>query len=135
LHRDGQWLPMRSSGISYPLGIVAHHEYQEQRVALKPGDVLLLQTDGLQDAMNTGQEFYGEERLLRFLEGLSLHSFTSKEIRDAILADVRAFMGKAHQYDDMTVIVIKCLTEINTPGGEGTPPSVPCSSDAALKAG
>jgi len=135
LYRDGRWLPLCSNGIAYPLGIVAHHEYQEQRVALKPGDVLLLQTDGLQDAMNTGQEFYGEERLLRFLEGLSLHSFTSKEIRDAILADVRAFMGKAHQYDDMTVIVIKCLTEINTPGGEGTPPSVPCSSDAALKAG
>ncbi|HPI72200.1 MAG TPA: PP2C family protein-serine/threonine phosphatase, partial [bacterium] len=111
----GQGLPMRSSGISYPLGIVAHHEYQEQRGALKPGDVVLLQTDGLQDAMNKGQEFYGEERLLRFLESVPTHSLTSKEIRDVILADVRAFVGKAHQYDDMTVIVIKCLDKINAP--------------------
>jgi serine phosphatase RsbU (regulator of sigma subunit) len=66
-----------------------------------------LRTDGLQDAMNRSKEFYGEERLLRFLAQLDVASRTAREIRDAILADVQAFTGDMHHYDDMTVVVIK----------------------------
>jgi ligand-binding sensor domain-containing protein len=109
LYSGGRWQLLQGNGSPYPIGVRKGHLYQEQKVQLHPGDILLLQSDGLQDAMNRAREFYGEERLMTFLQGLDGAGRSAREIRDAILADVRAFTGDVHHYDDMTVIVIKVL--------------------------
>jgi ligand-binding sensor domain-containing protein len=102
-----EWRALNSSGTPYPLGLREQHTYEEQQVQLQAGDCVILRTDGLHDAMNRSREFYGEDRLLQFLARLEVGARTAREIRDAIVADVQAFTGDMHHYDDMTVIVIK----------------------------
>jgi sigma-B regulation protein RsbU (phosphoserine phosphatase) len=81
--------------------------YRECIIRVTPGDVLLLQTDGLIEAQNQRREFYGEERVRNVLKSLATGSMRSCQIRDAILEDVRRFVGSAQQQDDMTVVVVK----------------------------
>jgi serine phosphatase RsbU (regulator of sigma subunit)/HAMP domain-containing protein len=78
---------------------------QEQAIPLEKGDVYLLFTDGLSEAMNPQAELFGEGRLAHILndsEGL-----TTEEIRERILREVRAFAGEATQADDMTLVLLK----------------------------
>jgi sigma-B regulation protein RsbU (phosphoserine phosphatase) len=79
--------------------------YQTASVELKPGDVLVLYTDGVTEAMNADQtEEYEEKRLIECVrENLSL---SSKEILDAIIEDITHF-SNGIQYDDITVLVLK----------------------------
>jgi ligand-binding sensor domain-containing protein/serine phosphatase RsbU (regulator of sigma subunit) len=109
LLRDGSVEAVDTVGAPFPLGIRRDHEYGERRIATRPGDVFLLQTDGVLEAQNHVREFYGEHRLQDLLRGLETSSLTSHEIRDAILAGVQQFIGKAPQFDDMTVVVLKVL--------------------------
>jgi serine phosphatase RsbU (regulator of sigma subunit) len=80
---------------------------QEEVVPLEKGDVFLLFTDGLSEAMNAEAELFGEGRLARILretEGLQ-----ADEIRERILLEVRAFAGGAIQADDMTLVILKVV--------------------------
>jgi sigma-B regulation protein RsbU (phosphoserine phosphatase) len=87
--------------------MVLNPDYQEAVFRVASGDVLLLQTDGIVEAQNQAKEFYGEERVQSLLRSLTVESLTSREIRDALLADVHRFVGAASQHDDMTVVVVK----------------------------
>ena len=46
-----------------PLGIVDGTEYPEDEIVLKPGDQILLHTDGVTDAKNADDQEFGSERL------------------------------------------------------------------------
>ncbi len=110
LLKSGDQLQMlKSAGSPHPLGLLPESRYEETIVQLKPGDVLILQTDGLLDTMNHSQHFYGEERLHQLLREMDMALMSARDIRDAILADVQSFCGTAHRFDDMTVIVVKVL--------------------------
>ncbi len=109
LYSEGAWRILRGSGPPYPIGVRKNHLYQDKRVRLLPGEIIILQTDGIQDAMNRGKAFYGEERLLTFLRGLDCATMNAQQIRDTIIADVQAFTNGVHPFDDMTVIVIRVL--------------------------
>ncbi len=100
---------LKSTGALHPLGLLSDNKYEEKRLQLQAGDVLILQTDGLLDTMNHSQQFYGEERLHGVLRVLDMAAMNAREIRDAILADVQAFCGNAHRFDDMTIVVVKVL--------------------------
>src|SRR5262245_43931939 len=80
---------------------------QEQELALEPGDVFLLFTDGLSEAMNAQAELFGEGRLARVLK--ETEGLTTDAIRERILAEVRAFAGEATQADDMTLVILKVV--------------------------
>ncbi len=108
-YSGGRWRALPGDGSPYPIGVRENHVYSEQSVQLQPGDLVLLQTDGLEDAMNRAREFYGEERLLRFLQGYNAEGRSAQEVRDALLTDVRRFIGDVHHYDDLTLIVVKVL--------------------------
>jgi serine phosphatase RsbU (regulator of sigma subunit) len=82
---------------------------EEQEVPLLPGDVFLLFTDGLSEAMNSGAELFGEGRLRRILEqGAELGS---EEMRERILEEVRRFVGDEAPHDDLTLVVLKVAPE------------------------
>ena len=72
--------------------------YRSRRLALAPGDALLLYTDGVTEAMNVAGELYGEARLERAL-GRAGASFVSD-----IRADVSGFVRGAEQSDDITML-------------------------------
>jgi serine phosphatase RsbU (regulator of sigma subunit) len=82
---------------------------EENEVPLEPGDFFLFFTDGLSEAMNAGSELFGEGRLRRILEESG--SLGSEELRERILEEVRRFVGDALPHDDLTLVVLKVVSE------------------------
>jgi len=78
---------------------------EEVRIPFRKGDCFVFYTDGFPEAMNKQQEEYGDHRLA---ESAKAHAQRrAAEIVEGLLGDVRMFMGKARQHDDMTVVVVK----------------------------
>jgi serine phosphatase RsbU (regulator of sigma subunit) len=73
----------------------------DQVIQLEPGDIMLLYTDGITEALNASGEPFGTDRLCEVLERHSSEPTTS--ICDHVLAAVRGFM--VQQDDDMTLLV------------------------------
>lgn len=80
---------------------------------LGKGEILLLYTDGITEAMNSDGQIYGEQRLEHALQasvGLSL-----PEMAASLLADVKKYAGDEEQSDDETLLYLKfsgsCLTK------------------------
>jgi serine phosphatase RsbU (regulator of sigma subunit) len=80
---------------------------QEEELDLRSGDAFLFFTDGLSEAMNGASELFGEGRLSRILA--ESERLTTEQIRETILAEVRAFAGGAAQADDMTMVILKVV--------------------------
>jgi len=80
---------------------------EEAEVPLASGDLFLFFTDGLSEAMNTRSELFGEGRLRTILE--ESRALSGEELKDRILAEIRAFVGGAAQHDDMTLVVLKVI--------------------------
>jgi sigma-B regulation protein RsbU (phosphoserine phosphatase) len=96
---------VETEGDNFPLGILEDVDYQETRLTLKPGDSLVLYTDGVVEAMNPHQEIYGFERLLATVQESSLLS--ADGLLQRIVGDVNGFAGGAPQHDDVTLIVMR----------------------------
>jgi sigma-B regulation protein RsbU (phosphoserine phosphatase) len=95
--------PLRAQGIV--LGIVPQPQFEQLSLTMRPGDVLLLYTDGVTEAMNAQRELFGDDRLAAVLR--ANHRRGPQEILDAVLAEVTAFAGGQSQADDITMVVIK----------------------------
>ena len=78
---------------------------EEEQVSLQNGDVIVLYTDGITEAMNGEEDLFGEGRLNRIVEEHG--HLPSGELRERILREIEAFVGGADQHDDMTMILIK----------------------------
>jgi phosphoserine phosphatase RsbU/P len=94
---------LAATGIA--MGAVANADYSQVNLQLAPGDVLVLYTDGITEAENTGLEMFGVERLetiIRTSRGMS-----ANELSQEILNAVKAFTGDYPQSDDITLMVIR----------------------------
>jgi sigma-B regulation protein RsbU (phosphoserine phosphatase) len=78
---------------------------EEERVALYAGDIIVLYTDGITEAMNADSELFGDQRLSQIVEEHG--HLESGELRERILREIEAFVGGADQHDDMTMILMK----------------------------
>jgi hypothetical protein len=87
------------------LGAFETARYDEEAISLRPGDTLVLFSDGVTDAENPAGEQYGEERLLEALAGSGRRS--SDEVLERVLASVRSFTSEQPPADDVTVLVIR----------------------------
>ncbi|HPS92702.1 MAG TPA: PP2C family protein-serine/threonine phosphatase, partial [Methanothrix sp.] len=87
------------------LGMMAEMEYEQRQVSLAPGDVLLLYTDGIVEAMNKMEDLFGERRLRSALTAAA--NLSAQEILDRILRDLAGFAEGVEQSDDITAVVIK----------------------------
>jgi serine phosphatase RsbU (regulator of sigma subunit) len=87
-----------------PLGIVAETTWEQRTLQLLPGDVLVFYTDGVTDAQNSQELFFGTERLLASIQSNS--GETAQYIHDAIQADIHEFAGGAPQFDDITLVIL-----------------------------
>jgi len=98
---DGRVDALRASGTV--LGVFADVEYQSGAIDLRPGDRLLLYTDGITEARNADGEEYGEERLST---ALARHRHLgAAELHAAVLADVRGFATLGFE-DDATLVAV-----------------------------
>jgi sigma-B regulation protein RsbU (phosphoserine phosphatase) len=100
---------LASAGIRFPLGVKRDNMYREKKQPLAAGDVIVFCTDGITEAKNPHDEFYGFEALKELLERMDTTVLTAKEIKDEIIAEVKHFSAGAPQHDDMTVVIVKVL--------------------------
>ncbi len=97
---DGMVLGLRIDGGELFARLLADAE-----LPLRRGDLLLLFTDGITEAMNAESDLFGEERLARLVNEHG--HLPPEELRERILREIDAFVAGAPQHDDMTMILLK----------------------------
>jgi phosphoserine phosphatase RsbU/P len=88
-----------------PLGILSDCVYESAELDLRPGDTLLIFTDGVVEAENDRSDEYGEQRMIPVFNANA--GLSANEILQAIMRDVLAFTGSAPQHDDITCLIAK----------------------------
>jgi sigma-B regulation protein RsbU (phosphoserine phosphatase) len=78
---------------------------ERETFALQPGDTFVLFSDGVSEAMNPADDFYGDDRLLAALAGAE--GSTPAEVVTRVMTDLRAFTAGAKQSDDITVLAAR----------------------------
>jgi sigma-B regulation protein RsbU (phosphoserine phosphatase) len=71
---------------------------------MKPGDLILLFTDGVTEAEGPSEQF-GEDRLMNFLKSNRAQSL--EQIRDSLIAEIDRFTCDTPQSDDITLLLVK----------------------------
>jgi serine phosphatase RsbU (regulator of sigma subunit) len=88
-----------------PLGVMEDFSFPVDHDHMALGDVLLLYTDGVTEAMNGAQALYGTERLTAVLAAAS--AANARSVIDAVTEDVRAFTAGAEQADDIALLALR----------------------------
>lgn len=107
VHASGTMEQLAAGGL--PLGIMADADFREGRTTLNPGDVLVIYSDGVSEAVNpTGEEF-GPTRLY---EAVARNLDASAAgIRDRIESALTKFAQGTPAGDDITMVIVKRLAE------------------------
>lgn len=87
------------------LGVEAQAAFHERQLVVAPGDVVLLYTDGLTEAVNREGERFGRGRLLEVLADALVGS--ARQIVDVVVESVQAFADPVPLRDDLTALVLK----------------------------
>lgn len=98
--RRGEVEYLETGGIV--LGWLYNSAYQEDRVKLNSGDILVMYTDGVTEAINKQREEFGVKRLLEVIRENS--GSTARALRLKIVEEVRNFATS--QADDLTLVVV-----------------------------
>ncbi len=88
-----------------PIGIEKSTKYAQKRFGVEKGDMVVLYTDGIIEAMNEAGEQYSIKSLKKIIMDNTLLS--ARELVDKIKNDLESFVGKARQHDDETIVVMK----------------------------
>jgi sigma-B regulation protein RsbU (phosphoserine phosphatase) len=87
------------------LGMMANIEFETETLRLKAGDLIVMFTDGITEAMNEKEEEFGEKRLLSFVKDSPDKS--AQDLIEGILSEVDSFSGALPQADDITMVIVK----------------------------
>jgi sigma-B regulation protein RsbU (phosphoserine phosphatase) len=115
IYMPGAYAPSRVPTLLTPDGLVLGLQLDEGRtftrlleevtLPLGPGDLFVLYTDGMSEAMNPEGDCFGDARLA---EVIGAHAdLPSDELRERILRDIEGFAGSAPQHDDMTMVLVR----------------------------
>lgn len=89
------------------LSILASIPYQEAKLDLHSGDLLVIYSDGFSEAMNRRFEEFGEERLLEVVTAARDLELSPEEVIERSFEAVRQHSDGAPQTDDMTMVALK----------------------------
>ena len=89
------------------LGVLPKMPFSEGTAELNAGDMLVVYSDGISEAMNLADEEYGEERLYDLIN--ANREASAAELVDLVFNAVKEFCGEAPQTDDMSLVVVRRL--------------------------
>jgi len=98
---DGSIEQFEDDLIGPPIGVVEEYPYEADRRKLEPGDMVVIVTDGVDEAMNAAGDLYGVERTLEFVKNGPANA---SEMGRKLLADVRSHAAGRAQNDDITIM-------------------------------
>ena len=87
-----------------PLGLF-EGDFSEEKIKFEKGDMFILYTDGVTEAMNQRGEMFGEEKLVKLVKENA--NLNSEEMVNLIQNEINIFEGKKKQHDDITVIAVR----------------------------
>jgi phosphoserine phosphatase RsbU/P len=88
-----------------PIGIEREAKYGQKRFTVDPGDLLVLYTDGMVEAMNEKGQQYGLESLKAAIRRAP--DAGPQQLIDNVMADLQGFVGNARRHDDQTMLAMK----------------------------
>ncbi|HDP98120.1 MAG TPA: GAF domain-containing protein [bacterium] len=105
--REEQVFLIETPGLA--LGLVSGNQFDqtlvEEKVRFRAGDIFILYTDGVNEARNSKQQEFEEERLCDLV--VENRGKNATAIKNAILEKIENFVGDQSQYDDLTMVVLK----------------------------
>lgn len=90
---------------NFILGGMNNITYKSSEIILKPDDCIFLYTDGVTEAINPQQEFYGEDKLLKNIN--SSNDKTSENLLTRIKTNLNDFINGEELMDDITMLALK----------------------------
>lgn len=97
------------------LGLFEDAGIVNETLSLKPGEGVLFYTDGATEAVNTHDQFFGEDRLMQ-----AAHTTRgAQDVVDHVVEQVDAFVGEREQFDDLTLLAL-FATETRRTGWQAT---------------
>jgi sigma-B regulation protein RsbU (phosphoserine phosphatase) len=96
-------LPRDKNGMI--VGLMDGAQYQTASHTIAPGEGLMIYTDGVTEAMDPKEDFYGEERLEALLR--THGALPAEALVKRLMASVQEFAGGAEQSDDITVLTMR----------------------------
>jgi serine phosphatase RsbU (regulator of sigma subunit) len=89
----------------FPVGMFANTRYTARERQMRPGDRLVIFTDGLTDAQNAEEEEFGDERLIECCKSIAA-GIDANGVADRVLGDVAEWSVGTEQFDDTTIVVL-----------------------------
>jgi len=86
--------------VGLPLGIAEGLNYEQATIQLRPGDTIVLYTDGINESMDLRGEFFGIDRIRRHVQS----GAGPEKLGETIIDDIRHFVGRGPQNDDMCLV-------------------------------
>lgn len=94
---------LKTGGIM--LGLLPQRTFADETITLAPGELLVIYSDGISEAVNVLDEQFGEERMLAVIQ--EHWQASASELVERVLAAVQSHAGSAPQADDMTLMMVK----------------------------
>ena len=104
---DGNITTLRAGAM--PVGLLDDSKFPAQTTQLQPGDKVLIYSDGVSDAQNADDQFFGVGRI-RDIAGRHRTS-NAEELHRALVEAVDQFTEGSPQRDDMTLLVLEYRPE------------------------
>jgi serine phosphatase RsbU (regulator of sigma subunit) len=89
----------------FPIGMFANARYTARELQMRPGNRLVIFSDGLTDAQNAEEEEFGDERLIALCRAIAA-GMDAKGVADQVMQAVAEWSVGTEQFDDTTVVVM-----------------------------
>jgi sigma-B regulation protein RsbU (phosphoserine phosphatase) len=99
----GKFTQLEAGGMI--VGIDPKATYERGIVFMKPGDLLLIYTDGLTEAQDFGRERFGRQRIMQAMRDMA--DKPAREALNHVLWQMRRFVGLNRTSDDTTLVAVK----------------------------
>lgn len=100
---DGTWRELSVGGMV--VGMFENVRYEQETIDLRPGEMIVIYTDGATEALNLRGEEFGVDRLCQTIDRFAHENATA--LCDRIYESIRSFEQTAERHDDLTLMIIK----------------------------
>jgi sigma-B regulation protein RsbU (phosphoserine phosphatase) len=104
IRKNGEVSELTPDG-GMPLSLMPGIEYMNLDTSVEEGDIFVMYSDGISEARSQAGKDFEVVRLQKSIVKLRLES--ASDILKGVLKDIDSFVGRAHQHDDMTIIIVK----------------------------
>jgi len=101
-----------------PFGIFENGTYTSSTFTFKPSEILVLTTDGIPEALNVSNDFFGEAKLAAALTEMA--NKNTKVLTELLIGELKRFSNGAEQADDITILALQYKDARNRPGTNET---------------